>query len=96
MFKLIKTDFFLKRQDLLLPVSTQQAHSKQTSTNKLYFNQESRIHPEHATDTITDTLHDLALRQKLGVRLHSLGQGHLGHATREASPLPGRSVLPVE
>jgi hypothetical protein len=33
MFKLIETDFFLKRQGLLLPASTQQAHSKQTSTD---------------------------------------------------------------
>jgi hypothetical protein len=46
MFKLIKTDFFLKRQDLLLPTSTQQAHSKKTSTDKLYCKQERRIHPE--------------------------------------------------
>jgi hypothetical protein len=34
MFKLIKTDFFLKRQGLLLPASTQHAHSKKTSTDK--------------------------------------------------------------
>jgi hypothetical protein len=34
MFKLTKTDFFLKRQDSPLPASTQQAHSKQTSTDK--------------------------------------------------------------
>jgi hypothetical protein len=33
MFKLIKTDFFLKRQDSPLPASTQQAHSKQASTD---------------------------------------------------------------
>jgi hypothetical protein len=49
MFKLVKVDFFLKRQDLLLPVSTQQAYSKQTNINKLYFNQEKRIHPELLT-----------------------------------------------
>jgi hypothetical protein len=35
MFKWIVSDFFLKRQGLLLPVGTQQAHSKQTSTYKL-------------------------------------------------------------
>jgi hypothetical protein len=46
MFKLIKTDFFLKRQDLLLPASTQQEHSKQTSTDKFYCKQGRRIHPE--------------------------------------------------
>jgi hypothetical protein len=46
MFELIKADFFLKRQDLLLSATTQQAHSKQTSTDKFYFNQERRIHPE--------------------------------------------------
>jgi hypothetical protein len=34
MFQWIMTDFFLKRQDPLLPASTQQAHSKQTSTDK--------------------------------------------------------------
>jgi hypothetical protein len=34
MFKWIMTNFFLKRQGLLLSVSTQQAHSKQTSTDK--------------------------------------------------------------
>jgi hypothetical protein len=34
MFKWIMTNFFLKRQSLLLPASTQQAHSKQTSTDK--------------------------------------------------------------
>jgi hypothetical protein len=46
MFKLIKTDFFLKGQDLLLPASTQQAHSKQTSIDKLYCKQGRRIHPK--------------------------------------------------
>jgi hypothetical protein len=34
MFKWIMTDFFLKRQGLLPLASTQQAHSKQTSTDK--------------------------------------------------------------
>jgi hypothetical protein len=61
MFKLVKVDFFLKRQDLLLPVSTQQAYSKQTNINKLYFNQEKRIHPELLTGYDADTLHDLVL-----------------------------------
>jgi hypothetical protein len=46
MFKLIRVDFFLKRQDLLQSASTQQAHSKETNTEKLYFIQERRIHPE--------------------------------------------------
>jgi hypothetical protein len=46
MFELIKADFLLKRQDLLLSASTQQAHIKQTSTKKLYSNQERRIHLE--------------------------------------------------
>jgi hypothetical protein len=54
MFKWIISDFFLKRQGLLLPVSTQQSHSKQASTNKFfYYKLVRRIHPDYA-----DTLHD--------------------------------------
>jgi hypothetical protein len=51
MFKWIISDFFLKRQGLFLPTSTQQAHSKQASTDKFLLQTGEEIHPDYATDT---------------------------------------------
>jgi hypothetical protein len=51
MFKWIMTDFFLKRQGLLLPASlNKHIANKQAQTN-FYYKQVRRIHPDYATDT---------------------------------------------
>jgi hypothetical protein len=49
MFKWIMTNFFLKRQGLLLPASTHTTN-RQAQTN-FYYEQVRRIHPDYATDT---------------------------------------------
>jgi hypothetical protein len=59
------TDFFLKRQGVLLPASTQQAHSKQAQ-KIFYYKQVRRIHPELRDWYNADTLHDQVLHTKAG------------------------------
>jgi hypothetical protein len=101
MLKLVKTDFFLKRQGLLLPASIKQTRSKETSTDKFLFqtseedtSQTSRlIQRGHAT-------RPGATRKAEGVTLSSDQRGfpesrQLRHATREESHLLGLSALPV-
>jgi hypothetical protein len=51
MFKWIISDFFLKRQGLLLPASTQQAHSNKQAQTSFYYKPVRRIHPDYVTGT---------------------------------------------
>jgi hypothetical protein len=68
MFKWIMTNFFLKRQGLLLPAHNKHIANKQAQTN-CYCKQVRRIHLELLDWYNADTLHDSVLRQKLRVQL---------------------------
>jgi hypothetical protein len=101
MFKLIKTDFFLKRRDLLLPESTQQHIANKQAQTNFIANKGGGYIPNYSIDTTrtgytTWYYNKSGCDSKLGpARLHSLGKATEACYSR-GEHLLGLSAPPVE